>query len=856
MQQYMSIKEQHKDAILFYRLGDFYEMFFDDAILASKELGIALTARNSGSGNKTPMCGIPQHVADSYLNRLVEKGHKVVVVDQVEDPREAKGLVKRQVTHIVTPGTLRDLDGDKIDNNFLLAIYAYGNSYGLSYIDITTGEFVTSEFLNINNERIILDYIAKINPSEVIINEVLNIKLINDYFIQKHIYVSVFDSENKDIPENIKRINSLIKNKLSKELEKKYFSILSSAMLLDYIYLYQDTPLEHIISLDYLEPYHYMRMDPSTRDNLEIHQSLYDKSKQNTLVSVLDKTNTAMGSRKLNSWLEFPLLDVDAINARLDIVAYLKDQLRIRNRLEGYLEKIYDLERLLSKISYQRANPKDLLSLKYSIEHIPNLKVQLETLDFEPLQKMGKSMDDLRDLYTLIDAAILETEPVKIHITEGNIIKKGFSKELDEKKHGAIKGKEELAAYESRLIKDTNIKNLKIAYTNNIGYFIELTKANIDLAPDYFIRRQTLKNSERYYTDELNKIADRILDSQSDTVDLEYDIFVNLRAHIALMASRIKMTTDLIATLDALLSFANVASNNDYTRPVFNNEDKIYIKDGRHPVVEQVVERVNFISNDTDIGAKDNRIQLITGPNMAGKSTYMRQVALIILMAQCGSFVPASGCNISISDAVYTRIGASDNLAKGESTFMVEMNEMSNIIANSTEKSFVVLDEVGRGTSTNDGLSIAVAIVEHLSQHIKAKTLFATHFHELTQITDHLDNVSNLKVEILEEDGNLVFLRKIMPGSADRSYGIEVAKLSGLPDQVLKRANQILKSMDNKKVDFIYEKSDQLFMNIENLEKDLLLRELAETDLDNMTAKEAYDYLYQVQKKAGDLFDD
>ena len=854
MQQYMQIKKENEDAILFFRLGDFYEMFFEDALKASKTLEIALTSRDCGGGQKAPMCGIPHHVSESYLNKLVEKGYKVAVVDQVEDPRFSKGIVKRSVTRIVTPGTITDLEGKNTDNNFLLSIYQHNNSFGISYIDITTGEFKTTEILNASNVRDLLDFIVKVNPKEILINRKLKTKAFNDLIDQMNIFVSVFDVKNNDIKDNISNLNSLLDKKINKDIEKKFFAILASNMLMDYIYLFQDERLQHIDELIYIESQNFMKIDANTRENLEIHKNLYDGSRKNTLLSVLDKTKTPMGSRKVNSYLEFPLIEVSKINYRLNIVEQFINNLELSSSLTDLLNQIFDLERILSKISYSKANARDLLNLKYSLEKIPNIKVLLEMSELNELKKLGTSMDDLRDLFTLIDEAIVEDPPLTI--TEGKIIKDGFSKKLDELKYESVNGRKELLEYESQLKEDTGIKTLKISYNKNVGYYIELTKSFISQAPDYFIRRQTLKNSERYITETLNNISDKILGSQSDTTELEYELFSDIRAKIANDSTRIKNATDIIANIDALLSFAKVASSHNYVRPSFNNDSLMNIKDGRHPVIEQTMDANSFIPNDTNIGLSDNRIQIITGPNMAGKSTYMRQMALIILMAQIGSFVPATNCNISISNALYTRIGASDNLAKGDSTFMVEMKEMSNIINNATKDSFVILDEVGRGTSTNDGLSIAIAIVEYLSKNIKSKTFFATHYHELTQITDELDNVKNLKVDILEEKGELVFLRKIMEGAADKSYGIEVAKLSGLPNEIISRANHLLKSMDNRQVELDYKAPMQLSMSFDTLEKDLLLKEIVALEIDNMSAKDSYDYLYELIQKARDLLDD
>ncbi len=853
MKQYMDIKNNNKDAILFYRLGDFYEMFFDDAILVAKELEIALTARDCGGGQKAPMCGVPHHVADVYLNRLVENGHKVAIVEQMEDPRLAKGLVQRAITKIITPGTITDIDSNKKDNNFLLAIFSSNQSYGLSYIDITTGEFKCSEILNIRSSRQLLDFIVKVNPSEVLLNKNIEDKTFNSYIREKNIFLSIIDPDLSDVKKSIEALNETLGKKIDKNLEKHYYSIIASKMLIDYVYLFQNVQLKHINDLEYIETERFMKIDSGTRNNLEIHRNLSDGGTKFSLISVLDKTNTPMGSRKLNSWLEFPLIDKNEIEDRLDLIQDLIEDTLTFDQLKSYLNEIFDLERILSKISYQKANAKEIINLKHSISRLPSIKELLSLSRSTRLKSISKSIDSLEDIYQLIDRAILDNPPILI--TEGDLIKEGYSERLDKLKYDSVHGKEEMVEYEKELREESSIKNLRISYNKNIGYFIELTKSNIGQAPEYFIRRQTLKNSERYITTRLNEISDKILGSQADTKELEYSIFVAIREKIADQSLRIKATTDTIASLDAILSLARVAKANNYTRPSFNNRGIIKIEDGRHPVIEKSLDMNAFIPNNTSIGSTDNRIQIITGPNMAGKSTYMRQVALIILMAQIGSFVPASSCDLPISDAIFTRIGASDNLARGDSTFMIEMKEMSNIINNASPDSFVILDEVGRGTSTNDGLSIAVAIVEYMSKNLKANTLFATHYHELTQLAEKLENVKNYKVDILEENGNLIFLRKILPGSADKSYGIEVAKLSGLPSNIIDRAKQILKSMEGNNIDFVYEKANQVVINFNNLEKDLLLKEISDKNLDDMTAKEAYDYLYDLKTRAGDLIE-
>lgn len=852
MQQYMKIKNENKDCIVFYRLGDFYEMFFDDAITASRELELALTGRDCGLEQRAPMCGVPHHVSDIYLNRLVNKGYKVALVDQIEDPKQAKGIVKRGITRIFSPGTLIDLDGNNTDNNFLLSIYKSNNSFGISYIDVTTGELNTTEIEDsINFERELLDFIVKVNPREIICNKNILFNTFDNFVKMRNIFFSKIDISNIEIANALQNIKDLTNNVKIQDIKNKYLAVLSTSYLLDYIYLFREEKLSHITSIKFIQHNKFMKLDASTRENLELHRNLFDGSKKFTLLSILDKAKTPMGSRKINSWIEFPLVDKKSIEYRLNIVEYFVKNSLYMNNLISFLSKIYDLERILGKIAYSRVNARDLLVLKNSLEYIPNIKKELLNCQNENITELAKNIDELEDIYNLIENSILEDSPIQI--TEGNLIKNGFSNELDRLKDSSSKGKIDLVNYENKLKEDTGIKNLRISYNKNTGYYIELTKSNIGLAPSYFIRRQTLKNAERYITEELNMISDMILGGQTETVELEYKIFNEIKSKIADNSLRIKNTADIIANVDALLSFAFVAKQNDYSMPVLNESGIIEIIDGRHPVIENTIGKNLFISNNTSIGRNKKVIQIITGPNMAGKSTYMRQVALIIIMTQIGSFVPARACDISISDALFSRIGASDNLAKGDSTFMVEMKEMSNIITNATKNSFVILDEVGRGTSTNDGYSIAKAIVEYMSKHIKCKTLFATHYHELTSLESSLSNLENLKVDISEEGGNLIFLRKIMKGKADRSYGIEVAKLSGLPDEIILRASYILSNIDE--IDKPKPKKNTQ-KTIFNLDQELFIREVSNLNVDEMTPREGLNKLYYLNQKAGDLLND
>ncbi|MFM1524523.1 MULTISPECIES: DNA mismatch repair protein MutS [Helcococcus] len=856
MQQYMNIKLKNMDKILFYRLGDFYEMFFDDAIIAAKELELVLTGRDCGLDEKAPMCGVPYHAANSYINRLVDKGYKIAIVEQVEDPSQAKGIVDRQIVKIISPGTLLDLEGKENYNNFIASIFFKDNSVGISYMDITTGEFNTTEILNKENiERYIIDFISKVNPREIILNEQIKFKSFNDFIENNNIYISYIEYKELNLRHIISYINSKVKNFSNKLFKNKIFTLISSYILLDYIYLYHDKELSHINNLNYINYTNFLMIDANTRDNLEIHKNLNDGTRKNSLLNIIDFASTPMGSRKINSWLEFPLINKNDINYRLDIVNYLVSNFQKSTELENILKDIYDLERILSKIAYQNANTKDLLILKRSLEKLPNLKHFLINSDFVEFTNLSQKFDDLVDIYDLINKSIKEDAPIQI--TEGGIIKDGYNEYLDSIKKNSIIGEKKLLEYEISERERTGINKLKVSYNKNIGYFIELTKSNIDKAPSNYIRRQTLKNAERYITNELNDISDMILEGQTDTINLEYKLFTEIRDYISNNSTRIKNVTELISVIDALNSFAQISVKNNYCRPIFNDENYIYIKDGRHPVIEQNLGFENFISNDTLIGKKNKTVQIITGPNMAGKSTYMRQTALILILAQIGCFVPASACDISISDAIFTRIGASDNLSKGDSTFMVEMKEMSNIIKNATKNSFVILDEVGRGTSTNDGFSIAKSILEYIVKNINCKTLFATHYHELTDLEDEYTSIENLKVKIHEENNNIVFLRKIVKGKTDKSYGIEVAKLSGLPDEILFRANVILKQLDN------VSKETQLSFNIDNkednqkqIEREIFLSELSSIQIDNVTPIDSLKLLNDFIEKAKDLLND
>lgn len=854
MSEYLTLKKEYRDTILFYRLGDFYEMFFDDAILASKELELVLTGRDAGLDEKIPMAGVPHHSSKIYINKLVNKGYKVAIVEQMEDPALAKGIVKRSIVNIISPGTILDNDNSDIKNNFLVAIYTVDSSYGISYADISTGEFKTTEILNDGNNKKFIDFLVKLDPREIILNKKIDDKIFNNFVEINNIYLSYVNNPNTNLNTNLKYINSKIKNFSSNKFKNKIFSINSITILLEYIYLFKDYNLSHLDNIEYIHNENFMKIDAHTRENLEIHKNLTDNSTKNSLFEVLDYTNTPMGSRKINSWLEFPLINIEDIKSRLDKVEYLFDNRNISDTLSNYLDKIYDIERILSKISYRNANAKDLLMLRNSIEILPKIKSLINTIEDERFYSYKDKLDDLCDIYKLINNSIKEDSPN--NITEGNIIKEGYNESLDKIKYNSKNGKKLLLDYELEQKNLTNIPKLKISYNKNVGYFIEITNSYLDRVPENYIRRQTLKNSERYITPRLNEISDMILGSQNEIIELEYEIFVYIREKISNNSNRIKSTADMISELDALNSLAKVANENNYTRPKFNDNNYIEIKDGRHPVIEKSLNLNEFIPNDTSIGLDNKIIQIITGPNMAGKSTYMRQVAIIILMSHIGSFVPANYADICIIKSLFTRIGASDNLAKGESTFMVEMNEMSNIIKYADKDSFLILDEVGRGTSTNDGYSIAKAILEYISLHNKSKTLFATHYHELTELENKLDNVENFKIDISEKNGDIIFLRKIVKGFANKSYGIEVAKLSGLPEEIIYRANQILKNTD-----YILTENEQLnFVNFESsrneMQKDIIINEINSVDLNNMTPIQAIEFVNKLKRLSEDIDND
>ena len=871
MQQYMETKKQYKDCILFYRLGDFYEMFFEDAITASRELEITLTGKDCGLEERAPMCGVPFHAVDGYLNRLVSKGYKVAICEQVEDPKLAKGIVKREVIRIVTPGTNLNTQAlEESKNNYLMCIACFQNRIGVSIVDVTTGDFYMTEVEGLAKLQ---DEIYKYMPTEIICNDAFVMSGYDIEDLKGRLGMAVYTLEPLDFDEDGCRkclMNHFKVNTLAGlGLEDFPSGMISAGAAMQYLLETQKTDLTHI---NHIIPYlasRFMLLDSSTRRNLELTETLREKQKKGSLLWVLDKTKTAMGARRLRSDIEQPLINIDDINARLDAVEQLCKNTVSRDEIREYLNPIYDMERLLGKVSYKSANPRDLLAFANSMEMLPHIKTVLKEFDCKLLSEIEQEMDGLEDLYHLIKDAICDDPPVMIR--EGGMIRTGFDKDIDMLRTAKTEGKTWLAKLEEEDRERTGIKNLKIKYNKVFGYYFEVTNSYKDMVPDDYIRKQTLVNAERYMTPKLKELEDTILNAEDKLNTLEYDVFCKVRDDIAKELERIQKTAKAVARLDVFASLSVVAEQNHYVRPALNEKGVIDIKDGRHPVVEKMIDHDMFVANDTYLNNSNHCIAVITGPNMAGKSTYMRQSALIVLMAQLGSFVPAKSANIGIVDRIFTRVGASDDLASGQSTFMVEMNEVANILRNATSKSLLVLDEIGRGTSTFDGLSIAWAVIEHISNKklLGAKTLFATHYHELTELEGKMNNVNNYCIAVKEKGDDIVFLRKIIKGGADRSYGIQVAKLAGVPDMVIDRAKEIAEQLsDNditEKVQSIavdtkgdkrkskpvhYDDVTMGQMTLSDTVKDEdIIQELKEIDITNLTPMDAMNTLYRLQNK-------
>ena len=871
MKQYMETKSQYQDCILFYRLGDFYEMFFDDALTASRELEITLTGKNCGQEERAPMCGVPYHAVEGYLNKLVSKGYKVAICEQMEDPKQAKGIVKREVVRIVTPGTNLDAQAlDETKNNYIMCIVYIADRYGISVADISTGEYLVTELPDSSR---LMDEISRFVPAEIICNEAFYMSGMDLDGLKDRFGVTIYSLESWYFDDSLCREKLLEHFHVSGfgglGLEDYDCGIISAGALLQYLL---ETQKNSLSNLTHITPYvtgKYMLLDSATRRNLELCETLREKQKRGSLLWVLDKTKTAMGARMLRKYVEQPLISKKDIVLRLDAVEELKNQAISREEIREYLSPVYDMERLLTKITYGTANPRDLTAFKTSLEMLPPVRYLLEEMQSDLLKEIHEDMDSLEDLCTLLRSAIRDEPPIAMK--EGNIIRDGYNEEVDKLRRAKSDGKDWLAKLENEEREKTGIKNLRIKYNKVFGYYLEVTNSYKSMVPDYYTRKQTLANAERYITPELKELEDMILGAEDKLYALEYELYCGVRDQIASQVERIQRTAKAVARLDAVASLALVAERNGYVRPNINEKGVIDIKDGRHPVVERMIPNGTFIANDTYLDDKKHRISIITGPNMAGKSTYMRQTALIALMAQIGSFVPASRADIGLSDRIFTRVGASDDLASGQSTFMVEMTEVANILSNATSRSLLILDEIGRGTSTFDGLSIAWAVIEYISDSrlLGAKTLFATHYHELTELEGKISNVNNYCIAVKEKGDDIVFLRKIVKGGADKSYGIQVAKLAGVPDLVIERAKEIVEELSNEditaKVSEIaakerttkkkqktrrYDEVDIAQMSLfDTVKDDDVLEELKNIDVGNMTPIDALNTIYRLQNK-------
>ena len=871
MQKYLETKEEYKDCVLFYRLGDFYEMFFDDAINVSRELELTLTGKDCGQEERAPMCGVPFHAADTYINRLVEKGYKVAICEQVEDPKAAKGLVKREVIKVVTPGTnFNPMALDETKNNYIMCIAYLSDSIGLATSDITTGEFLITEF---QNERELIDEINKFSPSEILCNESFNISGIDISDLKDRIGFTISEL----LPWYFDDINA-------EQIIKKHFNVstldglgikdyktatVAAGALLNYLYETQKNSLPHLTAITTYSTGKYMIIDSSTRRNLELVETMREKQKKGSLLWVLDKTKTAMGARLLRNMIEQPLVAKNDIITRQKAVTEFLDNFITREELREYLNPVYDLERLIGRISTKSASPRDLIAFKGSLSMLPHIKQLLSSCSSALIKEIYEELDPLIDIFELIDASIVEEPPIAIK--DGGLIKEGFNEEVDRLRRAKTDGKTWLFELETSEKERTGIKNLKIKFNKVFGYYLEVTNSFKDMVPDDYIRKQTLTNAERYTTPKLKELEEVILSAEDKLFSLEYDLFSEVRDRIAKEVVRIQKTAKAIAKADVYSSLAVVASQNNYVCPKINEKGIINIESGRHPVVEKMISNGMFVENDTLLDNDKNRISIITGPNMAGKSTYMRQTALIVLMAQIGSYIPAKSANIGVVDRIFTRVGASDDLASGQSTFMVEMTEVANILRNATANSLLILDEIGRGTSTFDGLSIAWAVVEHISNPklLGAKTLFATHYHELTELEGQMDAVNNYCIAVKEQGDDIIFLRKIVKGGADKSYGIQVAKLAGVPETVISRAKEIVAELaDNDisakareiarlgvpkqdlKIPEKVGKDEYVQMSLfDAVNNDDIIDEIKELELAKMTPIDALNTLFRIQDK-------
>jgi DNA mismatch repair protein MutS len=869
MQHYLQTKEEYKDCILFYRLGDFYEMFFEDAKTVSRELELTLTGKSCGLEERAPMCGVPFHAADTYINRLVKKGYKVAICEQVEDPKLAKGMVKREVVRVVTPGTNTDMQSlDEAKNNYLMCLVYIGDRYGIATADVTTGDFFLTE---VDSERKLLDELNRFAPSEIICNEPFYMSGVDIGDMKERMGIAVSALDAWFFGDDLAR-ETLLSHFHVQSLEAIGLldyecGVIAAGALLKYLFETQKNSLDNLLEIHPYAIGKYMIIDSSSRRNLELVETLREKQKRGSLLWVLDKTKTAMGARLLRSYVEQPLIDKQEILKRQDIIANLKEQEITREELREYLNPIYDLERLITRITYRTANPRDMIAFRNSLAMLPPIRTLLDDIEGAMAEEIKADFDCLTDLHELLQASINEEPPISVR--DGEIIRTGYHEEVDRLRSASTDGKKWLADLEVSEREKTGIKNLRIKYNKVFGYYLEVTNSFKNQVPDYYVRKQTLTNAERYITPELKELEDTILGAEDKLVNLEYELFCEIRDTIAQNVARIQKTAKAIAKIDVFVSLARVAGQNQYCRPKINESGMIDIKGGRHPVVEKMTAGEMFIDNDTYLDGQNNRISIITGPNMAGKSTYMRQTALIVLMAQIGSFVPATSANIGIVDRIFTRVGASDDLASGQSTFMVEMNEVANILRNATSDSLLILDEIGRGTSTFDGLSIAWAVVEYISNPklLGAKTLFATHYHELTELEGKIDSVNNYCIAVKEKGDDIVFLRKIVKGGADKSYGIQVAKLAGLPDIVVDRAKEIVNQLaanditetvknisvegtgGKKKKEHFDEVDLRQISLFDTVKDDDIIRELREVDISNLTPLEALNKLFELQSK-------
>ncbi|MFA4911789.1 MAG: DNA mismatch repair protein MutS [Desulfobacteria bacterium] len=863
IKQYLEIKEAHKDAILFFRMGDFYEMFFEDAEIASRILDITLTSRDKNKENSVPLCGIPYHSVSPYISKLIDKGYKVAICEQVEDPKKAVGIVKREVTRIITPGLVLDTDAlESTENNFLMSISFNKESWGIAFLDLSTGEFRATE---ITDYRVLLEEILRVGPREILVPRFLSdhdsfqtlLKSMEKYVLT-HMDDDIFDYE--------KSINLVSKQIGRESFEDLHFNDMKEAInaaggIIHYIKATQKAELGHINHLSFYHVNEYMIVDESTKRNLELFCTIRDRSKKGSLIGILDETMTAMGGRKIRNWLNYPLLTVDKIRERLDVVSELKDETILRTDLRNLLKGIRDLERINSKISLVTVNGRDLIQLKTSINYLPKIKEQLGKLTSNPAQEIFSQLDELTDIYNLIEESITPAPPFTIR--EGGLIKEGYNNSLDGWRKMSKGGKGSIASLEAKERKKTGINSLKVGFNKVFGYYIEVTKTNLDLVPKDYIRKQTLVNAERYITQDLKEYESTVLEAEERQVELEFQLFNQIREHIAMETRRIQHTASLVAELDVLLALAEVADRYNYVKPTINEEDRIIIIEGRHPVIEQINLGERFVPNDISLDSKENQLIIITGPNMAGKSTIMRQVALIVLMAHIGSFVPAKEAIIGLVDRIFTRVGALDNLAKGESTFMVEMNETASILRNASNKSLIILDEIGRGTSTFDGLSIAWAVAEYIHDQptLRTKTLFATHYHELTELALTKERVKNYNIAVKEWNDRIIFLRKLVEGGTSRSYGIQVARLAGLPGEVIDRAKEILMNLERGELNEVgipkialskryRHKLESYQLSLLNQSADYLREELKRLDISTLTPLEALNKLNELKEKA------